>query len=105
VSPAQIVSKGAAALVSVQVMCGPSDFTSLTLSLDEKSGNSITSGTASFVERAPCTGQIATFQVPITPAPKPFVNGTAFGQLFFQDCVPSFPCASVTDARSITLRK
>jgi hypothetical protein len=102
-SPDQLVSKGAAALVRVHVVCQPSDFfTYLTVSVNQKSGNKITSGTVS-VGQVACTGQPETFTIPITPAPKPFVRGTAFGQLSFQDCGP-LSCPIFTDARSITLK-
>jgi hypothetical protein len=103
VSPAQIVSKGAAAVVSVQVLCQSNDFTSLSVSLNQKSGSSITSGSA-YLGQVPCSGQIQTIQLPITAAPRPFGQGTAFGQLSFVDC--GFQgCSTFIDARSITLRK
>jgi hypothetical protein len=101
-SPAQIVSKGAAALVSVEVVCQPTDFSDgLSVSLTQKSGNGITAGASPF-EGVPCTGLPETFTVPITPAPRPFMRGTAFGQLSFLDCGNS-GCLTFTDARSITL--
>jgi hypothetical protein len=102
VSPAQIVDKGAAALVRVQVLCQPDDWShTLTVSLNEKSGNGIASGTSP-MEAVPCTGQTEVVTVPITPTPKPFTRGTAYGQLSFQDCGFS-GCVTSTDARSVTL--
>jgi hypothetical protein len=103
-SPDQIVSKGAAALVRVQVVCQPGDvFNSLTVSVNQRSGKSISSGNA-LLGPVPCTGQPETLTLPVTAEPKPFVNGSAFGQLSFFDC-GSFQCGTFTDARSITLKK
>jgi hypothetical protein len=102
VSPAQIVNKGAAALVSFEVVCQPTDYSaSVSVSLSQKSGNGIAAGTTPF-EEVPCTGLPEAFTVPITPTTKPFMRGTAFGQLWFQDCGNS-GCLTFMDARSITL--
>jgi hypothetical protein len=101
-SPAKILSKGAAAQVTVLVVCQPFDsFTSLNVSLTEKSGNGIASGSA-FLQPVPCSGEIETLRIPVTATGKPFVKGTAFGEAAFQDC-NFFGCPTSTDSRSVKL--
>jgi hypothetical protein len=100
-SPGQIVSRGAAALVPVQLVCQPGDGANFTVSLSQRSGNRTTEGFA-FEGPVICTGQIEILSVPLTPTPKPFVKGPAFGQLSFSDCAGG-SCATFTDAKTITL--
>jgi hypothetical protein len=99
---AQLVSRGAAANVNVQYLCQPGDSPEMQIILNQRSGNA-TTGANTFLFQAPviCDGQIRTAQILITAAPKPFVQGTAIGQLFFY----SFFSGVSTDVRTIPVTK
>ena len=87
-STAQIVAKGAGANPFAYVACDPSSFTaSLTITLTEKSGKGIASGTGNI--EVTCNGQIETITVPMAATGKPFVKGTAFGQASLFACGPN----------------
>jgi hypothetical protein len=99
---AQLVTRGAAANVSVQYLCFPGDFPSIQVTLNQRSGNATTSGTSFLTPPLTCDGLIHTVPILITAAPKPFVQGTALGQLFFFNFNSS---GLSTDVRSIPVTK
>jgi hypothetical protein len=86
-STAQIVAKGAGANPFAYVACDPSSFASLTITLTEKSGNGIASGTGN--TQVTCNGQIETITVPVAATGKPFGKGTALGQASLFACGPN----------------
>jgi hypothetical protein len=97
---AQLLSKGAAALVSFQYACQPGDFPSTQVTLTQKSGNGIASGTTFTTPALTCDGLTHTAQVDVVAGSKPFGNGDAYGQLYFYSIFGLF-----YDARNLTLTK
>jgi hypothetical protein len=106
---AQLLSKGAAALVSFQYVCQPGDFPNTQVTLTQKSGNGIASGTTFLTPAISCDGLTHTAQVDIVAGPsifgpsgsKPFGSGAAYGQLFFNSLLSGLSY----DARNLTLKK
>jgi hypothetical protein len=92
---------GAVAFVTVLVACPPGDEPGVSVSLTERSGHAIASGSGSPAALV-CTGGIQAVKIAVTPTNKPFVTGTAFGQADLFDCNP-FECFSVTDQRNVKL--
>jgi hypothetical protein len=99
---AHIVARGAAAKPFALVACQPGDFVQLTISLTERSGKGLASGTGS-VDSFNCTGQIETITVPVSATGRPFVKGTGFGQATLFDCGINF-CGNTTAFRSVKLK-
>ena len=77
---------GAVVLPYAYVACAPGDFGYLSISLTEKVGTKVTSGSG--YDQFQCTGQVETVRVPVTPpsGSPAFVVGRAFGQAQFNDC-------------------
>jgi hypothetical protein len=92
---------GAVAFVSVLVACPAGDEPGLGVSLTEKSGHAIASGSGSPATLV-CTGGIQTVKVAVTANNKPFVAGTAFGEADFFDC-NNAGCASAYDQGNVKL--
>jgi hypothetical protein len=99
---AHIIARGAAAKPFALVVCQPGDFAQLSISLSEKSGGGIASGTG-YTDTIPCSGQIQTISVPVMAFGKPFVKGVAFGQATFVDCGRFF-CGETTVSHKVTLK-
>jgi hypothetical protein len=99
---ARIIDRGAVAKPFAYVVCQPGDFASLTISLSERSGGGIASGTG-FGDPINCTGQIQTITVPVPASGKPFVKGTAFGQATLFDCGFNF-CGQATNSHNVKLK-
>jgi hypothetical protein len=99
---AHLIAKGAAAKPFALVVCQPGDFAQLSISLTEKSGKGIASGTG-YVDTVPCSGQIETISVPVAAFGKPFVKGVAFGQAIFLDCGQIF-CGEAQVSHKVTLK-
>jgi len=99
---AHIIAKGAAAKPYALVVCQPGDFAQLSISLSEKSGHGIASGTG-YVDTIPCSGQIQTISIPVAAFGKPFVKGVAFGQATLFDC-GRFTCGETTVFHKVTLK-
>lgn len=98
---ATVIDRGAAAVPSAYVVCQPGDYVSLNISLTERSGHAIASGSGS--QDFNCTGQIETVTVPVAATDKPFVAGKAFAQASFFDCGPTI-CSQTNATRSVTLQ-
>jgi hypothetical protein len=98
---AHIVARGAAAKPFAYVVCEPGAYAQLSISLSEKSGGGIASGTR-YVDTINCTGQIQKITVPVLANGKRFVKGTAFGQATLFTCGSSF-CGDATSSRSVKL--
>jgi hypothetical protein len=79
----KIIDKGAAAVVTVRVVCFAGDPAGAQVALNERSGNGIAQGVNS--EDFNCTGAIQTLHITVPAASKPFKRGTAFGQSVLVD--------------------
>jgi hypothetical protein len=101
-SSAHILFHGAAAKAFAYVVCQPGDYANLTISLTERSGRGIASGTATQYP-INCTGQIETITLPVPASGKPFVKGTALGQATLYDCGYYF-CGQATAYHSVNLK-
>ncbi len=99
-STAQIVAKGAGAYPFAYVACQPGSFASLYITLTEKSGKGIASGSGS--TQVNCNGEIETITIPVAATGKPFVKGTAFGQATFYACGPS-SCGQTTVSGNVKM--
>ena len=99
---AHIIARGAAVKPYAYVVCQPGDFAQVEISITEKSGNGIASGTG-YVDSFNCTGQIEKLTVAVTAFGKPFVKGTAFGQATLLDC-GQFNCGQATVSHKVTLK-
>jgi len=105
---AQLLSKGAAALVTFRYLCQPGDSPSTQVTLTQKSGNGIATGTTFLTPALNCDGLPHTAQVDVVAGEnffspsgsKPFSTGAAYGQLFFNSFF-----GSSYDARNLTLKK
>ncbi len=97
---AQIVAKGAGAYPFAYVACTPGSYASLTISLSEKSGKGIASGSGS--TDVTCNGEIETITVPVSATGKPFVKGSAFGEATFFSCGPIF-CGQTTVSGTVKM--
>lgn len=75
---ATIADRGVVATATALVACPSNFYGDLQISINERSGRFIASGTGyvSF----PCTGQIETIKVPVVAYNVPFRAGTAFAQ-------------------------
>jgi hypothetical protein len=100
-STAQIVARGAGANPFAYVACTPGFIASLTISLSEKSGKGIASGSGS--TDVNCNGEIQTITIPVAATGKPFVKGSAFGEASLFSCTPS-SCGQTTVSGTVTMR-
>jgi len=83
------------------VVCQPGDYVDLSISLTERSGHAIASGTGD--QDFNCTGQIETVTVPVVATNKPFAAGKAFAQASFFDCGYT-GCFQTNASRTVTLQ-
>lgn len=101
-SPAALQAKGAAVVVPVSVTCPQGQTGSLQLSLTQRAGNTVVSG-SQFTTVA-CTG--APQQVSVTvvaqPGGRAFKKGQAFAEASLFSC--GYVCVNVTDSRTIQVR-
>jgi hypothetical protein len=100
---ATLVARGAAAKSFAYVVCQPGDFVTLQISLTEKVGKRIATGTGvdqGFV----CNGLIEKVTVPIPATGTAFTKGVAFGQAYFQDC-GFFSCGIASSSGKVSLIK
>ena len=107
-----LFDRGVGVKVKVTVACGAGDQGSVIVSLNERSGRSIASGTG--YNNFNCTGQIETMTVavlagsggPFPSSSAPFVKGTAFGQASLQDCNPNnFQCTFGDTSHNVKVTK
>jgi hypothetical protein len=97
----QIVAKGAAAVVGVQVACAAGDQAQVQVTLTEKSGSGLANGTA--YQTVACNGQIEQLSMTVVAfGSKPFGVGTAYGQSSLFDF---FNGTSGSDNHNVTLKK
>jgi hypothetical protein len=104
----QVISKGAAVLVSFQYLCEPGDSPFTQVTLTQKSGNGLASGATFATPPLTCDMLLHTAQVDVVAGQnvfgsggsKPFGSGAAYGQLTFNSFFGSF-----YDARNLTLKK
>jgi hypothetical protein len=99
-STAQIVAKGAGATPFALVACESGTFTSLSITLTEKSGNGIASGSGG--TNVNCNGEIQTISVPVSASGKPFGKGIALGQATLFASGPIF-CGQTTVSGNVSL--
>ena len=103
-SPATLVAKGAGADVLVQIECAGARTAQVDVSLTERVGSAIASGSGS--TQVGCTNQNQTVLVHVTAfSNKAFKRGTAIADGFIFACTPNFSvCGSEQDHRTIELR-
>jgi hypothetical protein len=99
-STAKVIDRGAVAQPTLLVACQPGDLAFVSISLSERSGKLIASGSNG--EEITCSGGIETIKLSVTPQLAPFVAGKAFGQASLQDCNP-VNCIMTNVDKTITL--
>jgi hypothetical protein len=98
-----VVARGAAATASAYVVCHPGDYASLTITLSERSGKHIASGSGR-ANQIGCSGQIQTIRVTVIPhGATPFVKGSAFARARFEDC-GYYSCGQTAVSHNIKLK-
>lgn len=97
----KIADRGAVAFVPVRIACPAGMQAEVGVSLTERSGKNLATGTA-YTERT-CTGAFQTVTVTVTPTNAPFVRGTAFATANLILCAPF--CSGTTDQRGLRLVK
>jgi len=84
---ASLDAKGAVVFASVTVVCPPGSQSFLNLSITEKIGNSIASGTTNLQgPAAACDGTPQQLTVAVIPTQQPFKKGVAFAQANLDVC-------------------
>jgi hypothetical protein len=96
---ARLDAKGAVVFVPVTVICQPALFAELTVTVTQKAGGDIASGTA-FTDIT-CTGSVQTLEVAVTANQTAFKKGVAFGEARLIVC--SFECQTATDQHTIEI--
>jgi hypothetical protein len=102
-SPATLVAKGASADVSVQIECSGARTAFVNLSLTQRAGSEIATGSGS--TQVGCTDANQTIHVIVTAqSGKAFKKGVAVANGFISACTPNFSvCGSEQDQRTIDL--
>jgi hypothetical protein len=102
-SPAALIAKGAGADVSVQIECAGARTAFVNVSLTQRAGSQIATGSGS--TEVGCTNANQTVHVIVTAQPgKAFKKGTAIADGVISACTPSFSvCGSEQDQRTIAL--
>jgi hypothetical protein len=98
-SPGVLQARGAAVTVPVLVVCSPGRTGFLSLSLTQRVGSDIASG--SDFDEVSCTGSLQIVNMTITADGKAFRKGTASAQAELTVC--QFTCSTATDNRTIDL--
>jgi len=98
-SPGVLQARGAAVTVPVLVVCSPSHTGFLSLSLTQRVGSDIASGSG--FTQVSCTGSLQTVDVTVTANGKAFRKGTASAHAELTVC--NFTCSTATDTRTIDL--
>ena len=98
-SPGVLQARGAAVAVPVLVVCSPGDTGFLSLSLTQRVGSDIASGSG-FTQFS-CTGSLQIVDVTVTANGKAFRKGTANAHAELTVC--AFTCSTATDTRTIEI--
>ena len=96
-------SRGAVALVTLQLTCTPGLEAFVSVELTQRSGGRIARGFGDAT--APCDGTIHQIQVPVSAFDAPFKQGPAFAEADATVCVVDQGCATAEDAEEISLTK
>lgn len=103
-SPAQLLARGAAVEVTVAYTCPQGNFARLDVSLTQRSGPTVVSG--SWSREVTCTGSEETVQVVVTASTgsRTFKKGPAVATAELFTC--GFPfCGTVSDSREIAVTR
>jgi len=104
-SPALLQARGAAITVPLTVVCAPGNTVFGSVHVSQRVGSEVANGSG-FVQNVPCTGNFQTVNVNVNAeAGKAFKKGTAFASATVSVCDPTFNCATLSDARDITISK
>ncbi len=98
---ATLVARGAAVSVPVEVQCPPGSRGYLRVSVTQRAGSRIASGSA-FTSDFVCTGATQTVHVVVPAQGQAFKKGPAFAEAFLSVCADYF-CQSVTDTETIEI--
>jgi hypothetical protein len=99
----QLQSRGAVALVTVQLTCTPGLEAFVSVELTQRSGGRIARGFGEAT--SPCDGTIQDIQIPVSAFDAPFKQGPAFADAAATVCVVDQGCATDEDAEEIRLTK
>jgi hypothetical protein len=100
VATAKIVARGAAAKPQVEVACTSGDFAQVSITLTERVGKRIATGSDSV--GFTCSGEIQTVTLPVSATSAPFTKGSAFAQATLFDFGP-FSFTQTTKSKTIRL--
>jgi N-acetylmuramic acid 6-phosphate (MurNAc-6-P) etherase len=98
---ATLDANGAVVFAPVTVACPPDAQAFLSVSVTERVGNSITSGSVGI--QATCTGTPQRLTVAVIPTQAPFKKGVAFGSASLDVC--DYTCQHVVDQHDIQIVK
>ena len=104
-TPATLIAKGAGANVTVQIQCAGAQTATVNVSLTERSGSQIASGSGSTL--VGCTNQNQTVLVHVTAQPgRVFKKGTGIADGFISACASNAKfCGSEEDQHTIDIAK
>jgi hypothetical protein len=85
--------------VPVTVVCEPGAFVFLSVTITQRVGSDIASGSAA--TQLTCTGSVQTFELAVTPTENAFKKGVAFGDASLVVC--TFTCHTAEDQHTIEI--
>lgn len=103
-SPATLVARGAAVDVPLEVTCNATGEAFVQVTVTQRSGSGVASGTGSTAVGCTGSGQQILVRVFATPGGKTFKQGTAVVSASIFGCGPQI-CGSETDSETITIQR
>lgn len=99
---AQLVARGAAVLVPVEIRCPAGETGSIAVRVTQRAGSRIANGFGSTNDFV-CTGATQTVDVLVTAQDMAFKKGGAVAEAFLSVCTDFFFCQQVSDTENIAI--